>query len=266
MLGDPTQVHQVVMNLAMNAVQAMPAGGTLRITLSERRIDAARIATIGAVEAADYIVLEVADTGIGIRPEVADRIFDPFYTTKEAGAGTGLGLSLVHGIVTEVGGAIDVASTPGAGTTFTVYLPRAGDASEAVGDAELPIPRGAGQRVLFVDDEESLVKLASDTLEELGYEPVGFTSSAEALEAFRADPKGFAAVVTDERMPGLCGSALIRQMRGIRQSMPAVLVSGFVGGIAMSTDGGAADANEVLKKPLSARDLGASLSRVLEPR
>jgi PAS domain S-box-containing protein len=264
MLGDPTQVHQLLMNLATNAVQAMPSGGILRVSLRTAHIDAVRVATIGTVGAADYVVLEVADTGSGIAPPVLDRIFDPFFTTKEVGTGTGLGLSLVHGIVTEVGGAIDVASTPGAGSTFTVYLPRAGEAAEPAAHEEPAMPRGDGQHVLVVDDEEPLVRLATRTLEELGYAPAGFTSSAAALSAFRAAPERFHALLTDERMPGLSGSALIREVRGIRKGIPIVLMSGFVGaGVLIRAR--AAGADEVLKKPLSARDLAASLARVLQP-
>jgi signal transduction histidine kinase len=262
MLGDPTQVHQVLMNLATNAVQAMPGGGTLRVSLDTARADAARTTTIGSLAPADYVVLKVADTGTGIAPEILERIFDPFFTTKEVGTGTGLGLSLVHGIVSEVGGAIDVASKVGAGSTFTVYLPRAGDAPQADDSEELALPRGGGERVLIVDDEEPLVKLATRTLEELGYAPVGFTSSSAALAAFRADPQRFDALITDERMPEMSGSALIREVRGIRNGIPIVLMSGYVGG-KVATLAREAGAEEVLKKPLSARDLAASLARVL---
>ena len=263
MQGDPTQVHQVLMNLATNAVQAMPNGGTLRVSLDAVRVEAAHTPTIGTVAPTDYVVLKVADTGSGIAPEIVERIFDPFFTTKEVGTGTGLGLSLVHGIVAEVGGAIDVASKPGAGTTFTVYLPRFGDAPQSEEPAEPALPRGGGQRVLIVDDEELLVKLATRTLEELGYAPVGFTSSTAALAAFRAEPQRFDALITDERMPGLSGSALIREVRGIRDRIPIVLMSGYVGA-AVARQAREAGAEEVLKKPLSARDLAASLARVLQ--
>ena len=201
--------------------------------------------------------------GPASEPEILDRIFDPFFTTKEVSVGNGLGLSLVHGIVMEAGGAIELASTVGSGSTFTVYLPRAGDASDDLEDAEQAVPQGGGERVLFVDDEEPLVRLATETLEELGYAPVGFTSSAAALEAFRADPKGFDAVITDERMPGMSGSALIRAVRGIRRSVPIVLVSGNVGGM-VTTRAYNAGADEVLKKPLSARELATSLARMLQ--
>ena len=263
MLGEPTQVHQVLMNLATNAVQAMPAGGTLRVSLSAQVIDPERVVTIGTVGAGEYIVLEVADSGTGIAPAILDRIFDPFFTTKEVNVGTGLGLSLVHGIVVEVGGAIEVASTPDSGSTFTVYLPRAGDVPDKLEEAEQVLPQGGGQRVMVVDDEESLVRLATETLDELGYAPSGFTSSVAALDAFRADPEAFDAVITDERMPGISGSALIREVRRIRQSIPILLVSGYVGGMVAGrayNEG----ADEVLKKPLSAHELATSLARALQ--
>src|SRR6266403_860422 len=127
-MGDATQIHQVLMNLVTNAVQAMPSGGTLRVSLDCSIGYVPHAATTGPVVARDYIVLEVADTGSGMPPETLERIFDPFFTTKEVGVGTGLGLSLVHGIVTGLGGVIDVATTVGKGSVFTVYLPRAGDA------------------------------------------------------------------------------------------------------------------------------------------
>ena len=261
-LGDPTQVHQVLMNLATNAVQAMAAGGTLCVRLEPVRVDAPRVATTGPVETGDYVLLEVADSGTGMPPEVMDRIFDPFFTTKEVGVGTGLGLSLVHGIVTELGGAIDVASTVGEGSAFTVYLPHAGDAADDQEREEADAPRGNGERVLIVDDEAPLVTLATETLAELGYVPAGFTSSGAALEAFRADPERFDAVITDERMPRMSGSALIRAIRGIRPAIPILLVSGYVGGavVRRALESGA---DEVLKKPLSARELATSLARVL---
>jgi len=263
MLGDPTQVYQVLMNLGTNAVQAMPSGGTLSVSLDAVRCEAARAATIGKVAAGDYVVLRVADRGSGIAPEILERIFDPFFTTKEAGTGTGLGLSLVHGIVAELGGAIDVESTPSEGTAFTVHLPRSGDALDSSQKEEAELPRGEGQRVLVVDDEEPLVRLATRTLEDLGYRPVGFTSSAAALAAFCADPARFDALIADERMPGLSGTALIREVRGLRRAIPILLMSGYIGG-AVASLAREAGADDVLKKPLLARDLATSLARVLQ--
>jgi PAS domain S-box-containing protein len=263
-LGDATQVHQVLMNLGTNAVQAMPSGGTLWVSLVAIHSEQ-RATTIGNVAAGEYVVLTVADTGIGIPRDIVDRIFDPFFTTKEVGTGTGLGLSLVHGIVSELGGAIDLRSTPGEGTEFTVYLPRYGDAPDSAESSEtdnLPLPRGDGQRVLIVDDEEPLGRFAARALEELGYVPTPITSSTAALAAFLADPERYDALITDERMPGLSGIALIREVRGVRGTMPILLMTGYVGGT-VARRARQAGANEVLKKPISARDLATSLARVL---
>ncbi len=259
--GDPTQVHQVVTNLATNAIHAMAAGGVLRIALRTERLAAARSARVGTVPSGDYIVLEVADTGTGIPAEIVDRIFDPFFTTKEVGVGTGLGLSLVHGIVSGLGGAIDVATAAGKGTSFTIYFPRSGEVSESAAADRQALPAGGKQRVLVIDDEEALVTLVCRTLETLGYVPTGFTSGAAALQALRADPMQFDAIVTDERMPGLSGSALIREVRAMRSGIPILLVSGYIGG-KVTLDALDAGADEVLKKPLLARELAQSLARI----
>jgi CheY-like chemotaxis protein len=246
----------VVMNLANNAAQAMQDGGVVRVTLEAVQVAAARSAMVGTLAQGDYLVLTVSDAGTGIPPEVLEHMFDPFFTTKKIGVGTGLGLSLVHGIVTSVGGAIDVATELGKGSTFTVYLPRSGEAADSSMREETDMPRGEGQRILVVDDEEPLAQLATRTLQQLGYVPTAFTSSAAALAAFRADPRRFDAVLTDERMPGLSGTALIREVRGIRDAIPVVLMSGYLG-----MEEPAADM--VVKKPLSAGELAASMARAL---
>ena len=262
MRGDPTQVHQVLMNLATNGVQAMPEGGTLRVDLAACRLDEPHIATTGTVQPGEYLVLRVADEGRGIPAGILERIFDPFFTTKEVGVGTGLGLSLVHGIVAELGGAVDVETTPAAGSVFTVYLPRHGDAIDALEVEAASQPRGRGERIMVVDDEEPLVRLAIENLSDLGYRARGFTSSEAALEAFRADPGSFDAVISDERMPGIAGTALILEIRRLRRTIPILLVSGYVGG-AVSGRAHNAGADEVLRKPLAARDLAAALARLL---
>jgi signal transduction histidine kinase/ActR/RegA family two-component response regulator len=265
MLGDSTQIHQLLMNLGSNAIQAMPSGGTLDVALEVKHFDLGSLATIGTIGSGDYLVLEVSDSGSGISPEILDRIFDPFFTTKEVGVGTGLGLSLVHGIVTEVGGAIDVASMSGEGSRFTVYLPRAGDAPEAGAAGETVVPRGNRQRVLVIDDEEPLVRLTANALEDLGYVPTGFMSGAKALDSFRADPDRFDAVITDERMPGISGTELIRQIREVRGDIPIVLVTGYLS-TAVASGARAAGADEVLRKPLALRELAASMARALQRR
>ena len=259
MLGDATQVHQVVVNLATNAVQAMPAGGMLSVTLQTTRVAEPYLTTTGALGAGDYFVLTVIDSGSGIAPEVRDRIFDPFVTTKEVGTGSGLGLSLVHGIVTDVGGAIDVTSVPGHGSTFTVYLPWSGEANDSQ-TAEAPaLPRGGHQQVLVVDDEEMLVRLTTETLIELGYVAVGFTSPTEALAAFRAHPERFDAVLTDERMPDMPGSVLVAALRELRPDIPVILMSGYLGA-GVTVRARAAGVTTILAKPVSRRELAAALT------
>jgi PAS domain S-box-containing protein len=264
-LGDPTQIHQVLMNLVTNALHAMPGGGTLHLWLDRVRLEAPRAATMGTLDAAEYVVLKVADTGTGISPQILERIFDPFFTTKEVGVGTGLGLSLVHGIATGLGGAIDVASTVGKGSVFTVYLPRFGEAPAADKAAARPaskVLQGHLERILVVDDEAPLVDLVTRTLSDLGYTPVGLTSSSAALEMFRADPQRFDAVMTDESMPGASGSELIREIRQMRPQIPTLLVSGYVG-TAELQKAREAGADEVLRKPLCAQELASTLARVL---
>jgi CheY-like chemotaxis protein len=260
-LGDPTQIHQVVMNLCANAVQAMRAAGTLEVAVDVCELAAALPVATSTLAPGRYVRLAVKDSGTGIAPHVLERIFDPFFTTKEVGVGTGLGLSLVHGIVTDLGGGIAVESRLGVGSTFTVYLP-----SQSYVGASLPVEEdiagGAGETILLVDDEEALVRLGEETLAELGYEPVGFSSSSAALESFRADPDRFHAVLSDEAMPGLTGSELVREIRRIRADVPIVLMSGFVSPslTARAREAGVA---EVLAKPLVARDIARSLAAAL---
>ena len=266
-LGDPTQIHQVLMNLVTNAAHAMPAGGKLRILLERSQLDAPRTMTVGSLSAGEYIVLKVIDAGTGIAPEIRERIFDPFFTTKEVGVGSGLGLSLVHGIVLGLGGAIDVISTVGEGSTFIVYLPRFGEIRGNRKNARIAtsITGGHRERILVVDDEPSLVNLLSETLRELGYCPVGHTSSLAALEAFRASPQEFDALITDESMPGSSGSELIRKIKAIRPAIPTLLVSGYLSNAVLQTAQNAG-ADDVLRKPIYFREIAATLARLLQSR
>ena len=260
-VGDATQIHQVVMNLCTNAMQAMQDGGTLAVSLALRyRQDALALST-GPLPAGDYVCLTVRDEGQGIEPEVFDRIFDPFFTTKGVGVGTGLGLSLVHGIVTDLGGGIEVASVPGVGTTFTVWLPWSGRAA-ALAPADARVSRGNGERILLVDDELALVHLGEEMLAALGYEAAGYTSSVEALAAITAEPQRFDAVLTDETMPQLSGSQIALQIRKIRPDIPILLMSGYVGPH-ISALGRQAGINALLSKPLVSRDIAEALARWL---
>jgi PAS domain S-box-containing protein len=261
-IGDATQLHQVAMNLCTNALQAMEHGGVLEVVLERVEVAQNRRLSNGNLTPGAYVRLCVSDTGSGIPPHVLDRMFDPFFTTKGVGEGTGLGLSLVHGLVTDLGGAIDVRTTVGSGTTFTIWLPIAGEASVRSAEASAEAPHGHGQTVMIVDDEKPLVALAEEILAQLGYEPVGFNSSVAALAAFREAPRRFDIVLTDETMPELVGTALAREIHLLRPDIPIVLMSGY-SGAQLLDHARAAGVREVLRKPLQSKDIAECFARVL---
>ncbi|HUL66168.1 MAG TPA: ATP-binding protein [Burkholderiaceae bacterium] len=257
--GDPTQVHQIAMNLCSNAIQAMSTSGTLTVALD--LIEARAAGTRKPLPAGNYVRLVVRDTGAGMSANVLERIFDPFFTTKGVLVGTGLGLSLVHSIVKDLGGHIEVASELDKGSTFTVYLPSTGTVA-ATAPIEHATVKGKGEIILLVDDEEALVRLGEEMIAKLGYEPVGFTSSAAALEKFRSSPEWFDAVLSDEAMPDLSGSELAREIRKIRTDIPIVLVSGFISP-ALAARAQDAGVSAVLAKPLLAHEVARSLANAL---
>ncbi len=260
-LGDPTQLQQVVMNLCSNAVQAIRGTGTVSVSVDTIELTEPRHVTTCSLPPGHYLRLRVADTGTGIDMQVIDRIFDPFFTTKDVGVGTGLGLSLVHGIVTDLGGGIEVENRPGAGATFTVYVPRQSSVEACVA-VEEPVAAGSGETILLVDDETALVQLGEEMMAELGYEPVGFSSSTVALESFRVAPDRFDAVLSDEAMPGMTGSELAAQIHRIRPDIPIVLMSGFTSA-ALAARARDAGVIEVLAKPLVSRDIARCLAAAL---
>jgi PAS domain S-box-containing protein len=261
-IGDATQLHQVVMNLCTNALHAMEHGGLLSVLLEGIDLNESRSLSRGSLAPGPHLRLTVSDTGSGISPEVFERMFDPFFTTKGVGEGTGLGLSVVHGIVTDLGGGIEVTSWPGTGTTFEIWLPVAGEIGDHSPQQSRELPRGQGAVIMVVDDERALVALAEEMLAELGYEPVGFHSSTAALRAFRDDPQRFDLILTDEAMPDLVGTELAREIRLAAPAIPIVLMSGY-GGSQLGQRAAAIGINEVLRKPLQRRDLAESLARVL---
>jgi CheY-like chemotaxis protein len=191
-------------------------------------------------------------------------MFDPFFTTKRVGDGTGLGLALVHGIVADFGGVIDVATQVGVGTTFTIWLPDAGETRRLPAGPERRMPRGNGETVMIVDDELALVRLAEETLAELGYEPVGFDSSVAALQAFHAEPRRFDLLLTDETMPEVTGTELARKFRQLRPEIPIILMSGY-GDPQLSERARAVGVIDVLRKPLIRRDIAEPIARALHP-
>jgi signal transduction histidine kinase/CheY-like chemotaxis protein len=262
-VGDSTQLHQVVMNLCTNAVHAMGASGVLTVVLEHVVVDQSRLLTHGTLSAGGYLRISVSDTGSGIPPAVLERMFDPFFTTKRVGDGTGLGLALVHGIVADFDGVIDVVTQINVGTTFIIWLPATGQKPRPLVASVGELPRGKGETVMIVDDERALVALAEETLAELGYEPVGFESSLVALEAFRAEPKRFDLVLTDESMPDLTGTELAREIRQLRPEISIILMSGH-SGAQLSERALAAGIVDVLHKPLIRRDIAEPLARALQ--
>jgi CheY-like chemotaxis protein len=243
----------------------MEHGGVLTVLLDRVTVRERRVLSHGTLSPGPHVRLSVSDTGSGIPAAVLERMFDPFFTTKGVGRGTGLGLSLVHGIVADVGGAIDVATLAGAGTTFTVWLPAAGETPRLLAEPAGELPHGNGEAVMIVDDQRSLVALTEETLAALGYEPAGFDSSVAALQAFRAEPQRFDLVLTDETMPDLSGVELAREIRGVRPELPIVLMSGY-SGAQLTERARAAGVAELLRKPLVRRDIAEALGRALDSR
>ncbi len=226
-LADPTQIHQVLMNLCANAAHAMrERGGVLEVGLGQQYINAGQALHHPELKEQSYLKITVSDTGHGIDPSVMDRIFDPFFTTKGPGEGTGLGLSMVYGIVKNHDGVISVSSEPEKGTTFTIYLPLLDIHEEPEGKKKEIIPTGMG-RILFVDDEESIASIGKEMLTSLGYDVDVRFSSLDALYAFRANPNRFDLVITDMTMPNMTGVDLAHEMLKIRSEMPIILTTGF---------------------------------------
>jgi CheY-like chemotaxis protein len=262
-LGDASQIHQVLLNLATNAAYAMgETGGTLLIELAPAAVDAEVARRSTDLRPGAYACISVQDTGVGMTPQVAERIFEPFFTTKPRGQGTGLGLSVVHGIMHAHGAAITVDTAPGKGSTFRVYLPAIPTAAPDTPCEPSAVDRGAGQRILYVDDEEPLVYLLTRILERLGYAVTGFIDAHSALDAFKADPDAFDVVVTDLSMPGLSGHDLAREVLKIRPALPVVMTSGYV----RAADRELAlqiGVRELVLKPDTAQALGEVLHRLL---
>jgi CheY-like chemotaxis protein len=264
-LADPTQMHQVLMNLCANAEYAMrDTGGVLEVRLDTVELDTGAVAHYAELAPGSYVRLTVRDTGHGISPEVATRVFEPFFTTKGVGQGTGMGLAVVHGIVTSHGGAIRLQSPPGHGTTCEVYLPWLDLVVDGTTSRDESLPIGKGM-VLFIDDEEAIARMGQRMLESLGYQAVVCISSLAALETFRQTPQHFDLVITDQTMPHMTGEVLASELRHLRPDIPIILCTGFSHAI----DAKKAQAQGIdafLMKPLVARDLGLAIQHVLEQR
>ena len=262
--GDATMVFEAAMNLCTNAMQAMPGGGTLSVELVVLAPTEALVLSEQRLPAGRYARLAVSDTGAGIPAEVRARLFEPFFSTKGPREGTGLGLAVVHGVMADLGGAIDVRSAPGQGACFALYFPCVDAAPAAAPPPEAALPQGRGQTVLVVDDETALVELAEELLAELGYEPVGFASSVQALAAFAAQPERFDLVLTDEVMPEMTGTDLARALHRLRPELPIVVASGY-GGPQLEARAAAVGVAVLVKKPLTRAEMARALAQALGP-
>jgi PAS domain S-box-containing protein len=260
--ADPTQIHQVLMNLCTNAAHAIhEKDGVLKIHLGNIDLDQKAAADIPGLKTGSYLKLSVTDSGEGIDPRVQQQIFNPYFTTKEKGKGTGLGLAVVQGIVKSNNGAVTVESELGKGATFHVYLPTIKRKLTADEEIATPLPMGC-EHILLVDDEQPLVEIGKQMLERLGYSVDMRTSSIEALELFRANPDRFDLVITDIVMPNLSGDRLAQKIIEIRNDMPLVLCTGY------SEKFTRQNASEMgirsfLMKPLVMKDLADTVRRAL---
>ncbi|MBU0755329.1 MAG: PAS domain S-box protein [Planctomycetes bacterium] len=261
-MADPTQMHQVLMNLCSNAAHAMrKKGGMLDVILEEVNLSEDDVTGLPGLDPVRHLRLTVRDTGHGIEPRHLARIFEPYFTTKPPGEGTGMGLAMVHGIVHDHGGTITVESTKGKGTAFHVYLPVTEGDEAKIPEIPKPIPAGSG-RILFVDDEPSLIEIGKRTLERIGYDVIATTSSIEALETFRKENETIDAVITDQTMPILTGIELAEKLFQIRSDLPVILCTGFSELVdeKLAREMGL---RAYLRKPVIAHDLANTLRQVL---
>jgi PAS domain S-box-containing protein len=265
-LGDATQIHQIIMNLGTNAWHAMKKGpGKLEVKLESFTVDRDMAVLNSSLRPGRYARLSVADSGTGMDKATVARIFEPFFTTKPVGEGTGLGLAVVHGIMQSHDGAITVYSEPGQGTAFHLYFPALESAVSEKGIEDGSIPRGHGERILYLDDELLLAKLGKEVLDRLGYAAEQQTNALEALELVRAEPKRFDLVITDQTMPGMTGIEFAREITSIRPSLPVVLTTGYTWN--MKTERlREAGIRELLLKPATMQQLGTIVHQVLAQR
>ncbi|MBI4633007.1 MAG: response regulator [Deltaproteobacteria bacterium] len=262
-LSDPTQIHQVLMNLCTNAGHAMEeGGGVLEVNLDEVEIGPGNSDLSDDMQPGRYQILTVSDTGHGMDASIKERIFDPYFTTKGPGKGSGMGLSVTHGIVKSHGGKIDCRSEPGKGAAFSVFFPTIEEKTPERQEQDDSIPRGK-ERILFVDDETALADIGMQMLQNLGYDVVAKTSSIEALETFRTQPDQFDIIVTDSTMPNMTGVELAKNIKRIRSDIPILLCTGYSEGISDETLKAIGIAG-LLMKPIIREKIARGIRHALE--
>jgi signal transduction histidine kinase/CheY-like chemotaxis protein len=262
-LADPTHIHQIVMNLCTNANHAMlKTGGILEVRLDSVKIDQRSAEKIPNLKKGEYIRMTISDTGHGMDIKTQERIFEPFFTRKEVGSGSGLGLSVVHGIINNYDGAIVVDSTPDKGTTFVIYLPKFGtDLMES--DKSDKKPLKGDEYILFVDDEPEITFMGKKMLEKLGYKVTITTNSISAFEEFKKGPDKYSLLVTDQSMPNMSGTELAFMLKEIRPELKVIIITGFAENLSdevISKSG----ISEVILKPMIFDDFSKIIRRVLD--
>jgi CheY-like chemotaxis protein len=265
-LADPTQVHQVLMNICINARDAMPDGGTLSITASDVRLDENYARLNIEAKAERYVLINISDSGFGMTKKTKDRIFDPFFTTKEVGKGTGLGLATALTIIKSHGGFINVYSEPGMGTKFSIYFPAVTSQETAAEEtAPAALPRGSGELVLVVDDEENIREAARAMLERFGYRVETAADGEEAAVLAQRNGK-FSVVITDMAMPKMSGTALIKKLRKSQPKLKIIAMSGLMNQD-QAGELAALGVDSTLSKPFTAEALLTLLASIInKPR
>jgi CheY-like chemotaxis protein len=263
-LASSTQIHQVLMNLCTNAAHAMKdKTGVLSIILEDIYLSKENQSLSVNLQKGPYLDLKITDTGTGIEPSILEQIFDPFFTTKNPGEGTGMGLSVVHGIIESHGGTITIESELGKGSTFHILLPKMNNAIKTSSKTNREIPTGK-ERILFVDDEESIIYLGKEMLEEFGYEVTIKRSSIEAFTTFCDCPENFDLVITDKSMPDMTGFELAEKILKIQPGMPVILCSGY--NDRTDIDKARSIGLKLIPKPLIMRELANAVREVLDQK
>jgi signal transduction histidine kinase/ActR/RegA family two-component response regulator len=262
-LADPVHIHQIIMNLCTNAIHAMKnRGGILDIKVDSVLVDQKTMKEINNLKIGIYVRIRLSDTGHGMDRRTKERIFEPFFTSKEVGSGTGLGLSVVHGIVSNYNGAITVESTPGKGTLFTVFLPY--NTSYPVNEIKSSdqLPRGV-EHILFVDDELDITFMGKKMLENLGYKVTTKTNSREAFEEFKRNPGKYSLLVTDQTMPKMLGTELAGKMRKINPDLKVIIITGYIDKLSDATKS-KTGSYEIILKPIKLNEFSKVIRKVLD--
>lgn len=262
-IADSTHVYQIVMNLATNAYHAMEkTGGVLKVSLKRLCFESERDC-FNDLTPGYYAALSISDTGVGMTKDVVDKIFDPYFTTRETGKGTGMGLSVVQGIVQSCKGDIRICTESGIGTEIHVYLPIATDKPFVPSsDRTSATPVGGSGRIMIVDDEKAIIRFEERLLRRMGYEVVSFTDSMDALEAFEANHNEFDLVITDMNMPNMNGMILSQKVKAVRANIPVIICTGF-SDLLNEEKSKAMGIDEYVVKPFSKQKISEAIRKVL---